>query len=264
MNRRTTHFRRIGVLAATGTLAVMFSSVGCGGGGGSSGAAGAGGHSGGASGAAGTTGTGGATGTAGTTGTGGTTGTAGTTGAAGAAAGTPTAGCQEFVMTLCMRANECNVADGGAVDVAMCASEQAVAFGCDRATLSFATCLSDVKGLSCAGLFPSTGLQEPGSCIDATKDIPLSAAQTACGGIIEVLCDPIDVCKNVMPTDQAFNDCVNQAFVDNDCQFAVSTGTTVTQCVNDLCAQAADAGTNVPDGGLAFPTSCNTAINFAP
>jgi hypothetical protein len=252
MNRKTTHFRRIGVCALTGTLAVMFSSVGCGGGSGSTGAAGAGGHAGGGSGAA------------GTTGTGGTTGTAGTTGAGGAAAGTPTAMCQQFVMTLCTRVKACPVPDGGAVvtDVASCVSEQDVAFGCDRATASFATCLSDLQGLSCAGLVPSSGLLLPGSCMDATMNIPLSAAQTACGSIVEVLCDPTNVCANNIPTTQAFSDCVNQGFVDEGCQFAVSTGTTVTQCVNDLCTLAAsDGGANGPDGGL---PSCNSAINFAP
>jgi hypothetical protein len=250
MNRKTTHF--IGVFAVMGALAVMFCGGGCGGGGGSSGAAGAGGHAAGASGAA------------GTTGTGGTTGTAGTTGAAGAAAGTPAAMCQQFVMTLCTRVKECPVPDGGAVvtDVASCASEQDVAFGCDRATLSFATCLSDLQGLSCAGLVPSSGLLLPGSCMDATMNIPLSAAQTACGSIVEFLCDPADLCKNVTPNTQDFSDCVNQGFVDEGCPFAVSTGTTVTQCQNDICTLAAsDGGANGPDGGL---PSCNTAINFAP
>jgi hypothetical protein len=198
---RPAHFRRIGAHGVACFLSLALANVGCGGGG--SGAA-----------------TDGAAGAAGATGAGGTTG------------GTPLAMCTQLVTTLCTRLNdECKLSDGGVPD---CEKFQNVAFGCDRATsAAFADCLKDVQGLSCAGLFPASGLVLPGTC------------------------NPVDVCANVTPVQTTdLTTCLQNGSDQIGCQFAVAVGPTYAQCLTDLCATA-DAG--VPDGGTG-PASSNGVI----
>ncbi|HEV3032508.1 MAG TPA: hypothetical protein VG319_12760 [Polyangia bacterium] len=220
---RPAHFRRIGAHGVACFLALAFASVGCGGG---SGAA--------ADGAA---------------------GAAGATGAGGTTGGTPLAMCTQLVTTLCIRLNdECKLSDGGVPD---CEKFQNVAFGCDRATsAAFADCLKDVQGLSCAGLFPASGLVLPGTCNDPLN-IPPSDAQTKCVNLVGVVCDPVDVCANVTPVQTTdLTTCLQNGSDQIGCQFAVAVGPTYAQCLTDLCATA-DAG--VPDGGTG-PASCNGVI----
>jgi hypothetical protein len=223
----TAHSRRIGAHGVACVLALAFAGVACGGGSGTA-----------ADGAAGSTGTGGSTGTAGTTG------------------GTPVAMCMQLVNSLCTRLDtECKLSDGGVSD---CEKFQNVAFGCDRATSAgFAACLNDVKSLSCTGLFsPTSGLVLPGSC-DDPLNIPPSDAQTKCVNLVEVVCDPTDVCANVTPVQTAdLTTCLQDGVDQIGCQFAVGVGATYAQCLTDLCASA-DAG--APDGSTG-PASCTGVI----
>lgn len=230
MTIKTTRFRRIGAHGVAGLLAVMLVSVGCGGGsGGSTGTAGGSGHAGGA----------GTTGSAGKAG-GGTTGSAGTTGAGGAADNTPVGLCKQLVSTLCTRSNTCNAGgDGGPIDVSQCITLENVEFGCDRATsTAFPPCLSDVEGLSCAGLFTANGLQLPGSCNDPLDAIPLSDAQMKCLQLTEVICQKIAACQGVTsPTADDLMNCEQDLASSSDgigCDFAVSVSATYAQCLTDV------------------------------
>jgi hypothetical protein len=176
---------------------------------------------------------------------------------------TPVGQCKKFVNTFCCRAITCDPPDGGTVTD--CTSLYEVAIGCDRATsTAFPTCISDTSSLSCSGLGLNpggSGFRPPASC-DDPLNIPLSDAQHKCGVLGEVLCDPVDVCANNPPTDQAFVDCVNQAYFDIQCEFATGVSGTYNMCLDDLCAQAGNAadGGTVPDGGLALPPTCQNVI----
>jgi hypothetical protein len=238
---RTIRFRQTSVHHIVGALALTFASIACGNGSGTGGA-GASGHAG-----SGTAGTGGAAGSS-------------TSGSGGGTDNSPAGLCKQLITTLCMRSNDCNVGDAGTVDVSQCSTLQDVAFGCDRATsTAFPSCLSDVKALSCTGLFsPTNGLVLPGSC-DLPLNIPPSDAQTKCATLVDVICDPTEVCNNVAPTQtQAFMTCESDGIQQIGCAFAVSVSATYNQCLNDLCATA-DGGTGAatPDGGATAPASCN-------
>src|SRR5258706_11145987 len=145
-------------------------------------------------------------------------------GAAGST-GTPVAMCMQLVTTLCTRLdNECKLADGGVSD---CEKFQNVAFGCDRATSTgFADCLKDVKALSCGGLFPASGLVLPGTCNEPIN-IPPSDAQTKCASLVELVCDPTDVCNHVTPVQTPqLTACLQDGVDQIGCQFAVGVGPT--------------------------------------
>jgi hypothetical protein len=242
MTRTTNQFRGISVHLVVGALALTFVGIACGSSSGTSGSTGGAGTS---NAGSGTAGTGGAAG-------------GGTTGTGGATDNSPVGLCKQLITTLCTRSNDCNVGDAGTVDVAQCSMLQNIAFGCDRATI-FPSCLSDVKALSCTGLFsPANGLVLPGSC-DAPLNIPPSDAQTKCTTIVDVICDPTEVCNNIAPTQtQAFMTCESDGIQQIGCAFVVSVGATYNQCLNDLCATA-DGGTGggTPDGGASAPASCN-------
>jgi hypothetical protein len=245
---RTPRCRRMNVHLVVGALALTFVGLACSnssGTGGPAGGSGTSGHAGG--------GTAGAAGAAG----------GGITGTGGATDNSPAGLCKQLITTLCMRSNDCNVGDAGTVDVAQCSMLQDIAFGCDRATSTmFPPCLSDVKALSCAGLFsPANGLVLPGSC-DVPLNIPPSDAQTKCATIVDVICDPAEVCNNVAPTQtQAFMTCESDGIQQIGCAFTVSVGASYNQCLNDLCATA-DGGTDggTPDGGASAPASCKGVI----
>jgi len=242
----STPFRRISPHGAAAVLIVVFACAACGGGSGNGSSGGAG------SGAAGSS-------TAGTGGAG-----SGTAGIGGATDNTPVGLCKQLITTLCMRSNECKASDAGVVDVAQCSTLQDVAFGCDRATsTAFASCLSDVKNLSCADLFSATnGLALPGSC-DVPTNIAPSDAQTKCATLVEVICDPTDLCSNVVPTQtQSLMTCEADGIQQIGCDFAVSVSATYNQCLSALCSTP-DAGTDgaASDAGPSVPASCNGVIS---
>jgi hypothetical protein len=270
MNSQSPRFRHVGVPVIAGPLALTFALIFAGGacGGGSSGS-GTGGHAGGASGTAGAVGSAGAFGAAGALGTadGGTAGATGTAGAA--AAGTPVAQCNQFVSTFCTRLNSCAPSDGGP-DTATCNELFQGAFNCSAATTTntsnIGLCISDVGGESCATLFDSTtgAFNEPGSCQMALENIPLSDAQNKCVDLVDVLCDPVDICNNVAPADATdFQSCEADGVQQLGCLFVTGESTTYPTCISDLCTTAADAGTD-PDGGATIPATCNNVLTFPP
>jgi hypothetical protein len=271
MNSQSPRFRHVGVPVIAGPLALTFALIFAGGAcGGGSGGSGTAGHAGGASG---TVGSAGATGTAGALGTAGAgttdAGTAGATGAAGAAASTPVGQCNQFVSTFCTRLNSCAPSDGGP-DTAACNTLFQVAFNCSSATATnssnIGVCISDVGGESCASLFDSTtgAFNEPESCTMALGQIPISDAQSKCIDLVDVLCDPVDICNNVTPADATdFQSCEADGVQQLGCLFVTGEATTYPTCINDLCNTAADAGAD-PDGGVAVPASCNNVLTFPP
>ena len=268
MNSKSPRFRHVGAPVLAGslalTIALIFGGGACGGGGGGSGTAGhAGGASGttGAAGAAGAVGTGGASGTAGA-------GTAGATGTAGAAANTPVGQCDQFVSTFCTRLNECEPSDGGP-DMASCNTLFQAAFNCSAATATnttnIPTCITDVGGESCASLFDSsTGdFNEPGSCMTALNNIPLSDAQNNCLNLVDVLCDPADICTGGTLANTAdVANCESDTIAQLECEFVTGESSTFNMCLTDLCSTAADAGAASPDGGVPPPASCNNILTF--
>jgi hypothetical protein len=255
------------------------------GGAGTSGSAGTSGGAG-TSGAAGTTGDAGTTGSAGTSGAAGTTGGAGTTGAAGTGAAgmksdggtmdaagaagttgsagtggvanTPVAQCQDLVKTLCNRANACQMLNATPDELAQCVRVNNVEFGCERATVSFADCASDARLVSCAGLFPATGIALPASCDDPVNSVPLSAAQQKCSDVAQLACQRSATCAGVTPTQQQLQDCWSQAFSDLTCFAVVGVSSTYNKCLTDFSAApcgGSDAGPpDVPscDGALIY------------
>lgn len=236
--------RRLNPRLVVSALALTFFGIACGNSGGTGGPTGGSGTSGHAGG-----GTPGAAGAAG----------GGAAGSGGATDNSPVGLCKQLVTALCMRSNDCNVGDAGTVDVPQCSMLQDIAFGCDRATSPmFLPCLSDVKALSCTGLFsPTNGLVLPGSC-DAPLNIPPSDAQTKCATVVDVICDPTEVCNSVAPTQtQAFMTCESDGIQQVGCAFVVSVGATYNQCLNDLCATAdGGASSGSADGGASAPASC--------
>jgi hypothetical protein len=274
MNSQSPRFRHVGVPVIAGQLALTFALIFAGGAcGGGSGGSGTGGHAGGAAGAAGALGTAGTLGTAGALGTadGGTAGATGTAGAA--AANTPAGQCEQFVSTFCTRLDECEPSDGGP-DTAVCNALFQVAFNCSAATTTntsnIGLCISDVAGESCASLFDSTTntFNEPGSCMTALQNIPPSDAQNKCLDLVDVLCDPVDICNNVAPADATdFQACEADGVQELGCLFVTGETTTYPTCITDLCTTAADAGANAnADGGVTLPASCNdlNVLTFPP
>ncbi|HEX4405086.1 MAG TPA: hypothetical protein VH560_09680 [Polyangia bacterium] len=269
MNSKSPRFRHVVV---SSSLALTFAYVLAGGACGGGGSGGSAGHAGGTAGALGTAGaqaTAGAqgtagAGTAGTLGTAGAQATAGAQGTAGAAAAnTPEGQCDQFVTTFCKRLNECEPSDGGTDS--SCEALFQVGFRCAGATsTAFPTCISDVAGLSCAGLFdPTNGFQAPASCT-TPLDIPITDAQNKCLDLVDVLCDPTEICNNVTPTDVTdFESCEDEGVQDLGCLFVTGESTTYPTCIRDLCSTSADAGTD-PDAGVTTPLSCNNVLTFPP
>src|SRR5262245_48684851 len=72
------------------------------------------------------------------------------TGGAGSFGNTPTGQCKDVVTALCNRDNQCNMLNATPADQMSCFAANNVAFGCDRATMAFTDCLTDVKAVSCA------------------------------------------------------------------------------------------------------------------
>jgi hypothetical protein len=226
--------RRIGAAGATSLLAVVLVGASCGGGGAASSDA---------------------------------TGSAGTGGSA--APGTPVAQCKEVVSTLCNRDNSCHPSQMATAQNLMdCQTLNGIAFGCDRATVSFGDCLTDVKVVSCASLFPATGSGLPPSCNDPIDAIPLSTAQQKCGDLAEVVCERSAGCQGITPSPAQLQNCQLQAFSDLDCLFAIDVSATFDQCLKDLPAfpcQNPDGGAG--DGGMpseAGVPSCNDPLVFPP
>jgi hypothetical protein len=198
-------------------------------------------------------------GAAGTTGASGTTGTAGTTGGAGTTGNTPVGQCKQVVTTLCNRDNACNNAGAGtAAEIMACVNANNVAFGCDRATVSFADCLADVNVISCASLFPASGLGLPVSCNDAVDSIPLSVAQMKCSDLASAVCQRSARCQGVVPTPTQLQACQQDAFSQLDCLFAIDVSATYNQCLTDLPASSCPGA----DGGAPSIPSCTDVIVY--
>jgi hypothetical protein len=262
MNSKSPRFRHVGAPVIAGSLALTIALIlgggACGGGGGGSGTAG---NAGGASGTAGAGGAAGAVSTAGASGT------AGATGTAGAAANTPVGQCDQVVSTFCQRLNECEPSDGGP-DTATCTTLFEVAFNCPAVTATNTTnipgCITDVGGETCSSLFDSStgNFNEPGSCMTAFENVPLTDAQNKCVALVEEACDPTDVCAGQNPgTTSDITDCESQGISDLLCQFVTGESSTFDQCLQDLCVPP-DGGT--PDGGAALPASCTNPVTFPP
>ena len=219
----------------------------------------------------GSSGSGASAGTAGMTGsgTGGTPG-GGTGGGAGGDIGaTPVAQCNSLVTLLCTRLTAtCMVAGVNNGTQAACEKEINVLFGCDRAAGSLATCVADVRGLSCASLLPASGgLGLPASCVDVLQKIPASDAQQKCEDLVTTFCTQQVAC---LSRPDLLDQCVTAN--DNDCGLAVSVSATYAQCNMDVakapCRSApADGGADggATDGGSAeVPpiASCQGVLTF--
>jgi hypothetical protein len=196
-------------------------------------------------------------------GAGGSTGAAGSTTGAGGFAGGVVGNCQQVVSTLCTRLLSCGVVDGGASFVESdCEKSERVEFGCDRAasaTTPFPNCLSDVRILSCASLFPPAGVTLPASC-DGLNTIPLSTAQTKCADLAGADCMRAAQCLNITPTADQLQQCQIDDYTLNGCGFATDVGATYQQCLTDLgTAPCPPDGGAPPDAGL---PSCMNAIVF--
>jgi hypothetical protein len=239
----TTGFRRIVSLRAV-VLGLAVASVSCGGGGAAS--------------------PDGGTGTAGTTGAGGIAGTTGTT---------PVALCKQVVEAFCNKLYTCpGVADGGAMDISSCVTDNNVAFGCDRAgsTPGFDVCLSDFKALSCASLFPpgAQTVDEPGSCDTPLEAIPATTAQQQCATLAETSCIQILTCMADTSSDDLLT-CEQQLTDGFGCSFAETVGPTFDACNSYLQTESCsdfttDGGATDDDGGSsAAQAACSTAITFA-
>jgi hypothetical protein len=196
----------------------------------------------------------------------GSTGSAGTGGAGTSGGGTtPVAQCNQLVSTLCTRLNTCNMLDGSAQDQSDCNTLENVEFGCDRATsANFPTCLSDVKLLSCAALFPPmVGLVAPASCDEPLNTIPLSTAQMKCADLAAVICDKIAMCDGIMPTQADLLQCQQDVYSQIGCGFAVDVGPMYAQCLQDFpnssCATA-DGGAAADGGMMGSVPSCTGVI----
>jgi hypothetical protein len=211
------------------------------------------------------------TGTAGTSGTAGTTGTAGTapSGTAGTSSttGGPTTGpqgCTQAVTEFCARDLECVDTGATASDMADCVRQNGVALGCSRATTEdFKDCVSDLKALSCATLFPADGSGGAvASCSNQFSSIPPSTAETQCDKIAVAACEKDAQCDGPLTSDEMLQ-CESDLATALNCPFATDVGATFNQCLTDLAAAAcipADAGAPA-DGGSAVP-SCDTAIVY--
>jgi hypothetical protein len=195
------------------------------------------------------------------------TGTAGTGGGGNGAAGTggggsgpppsgsPAADCAEAEKTICKRSASCD-ADAGAGAEEQCLAEFQTVFGCDRATMSFADCLTDVKLVSCSSLKTSF----PGSCEDPFFSIPLSPAQMKCDDLGGALCRRSAKCQGITPTAAQLEACMAEFFADADCLFATAVNE---QCAADVAAApcaAPDAGAT-PDAGAITP-ACEKPITW--
>jgi hypothetical protein len=183
------------------------------------------------------------------------------------ATGTPVELCSQLVSTICARLKSCNLVDTTTFDEAACVRSETVEFGCERAiSTGFPTCVTDVNGISCLGLFSTTqGLILPPSCDEPVNTVPLSDPQTKCGDLAAADCQWGAACLGITPTATQFQNCVVNDFSLNDCGFATDVGTTYNQCLQDIpkapCPPpdggAGDAGTD--GGGL---PSCANAITY--
>jgi hypothetical protein len=241
-------FGRIRSFSAAAVAVVVFAFAACGG------------SSGGSPGAAGSTGNAGS-------GSAGATGTSGSTGAAGmAAAGTPVGQCQKLIATICTRLKSCPgvLTDPTTFNEMECETSERVEFGCDRATsTAFPDCLNDVTTVSCASLFPSTGLALPASCDTPLNTIPLSTAQSKCADLAGADCMRLAQCLGITPTADQLQQCQAQDYANAGCGFATDVGPTYQQCLTDLGTAPCPADGGAPPDGGGVP-SCDNAITFVP
>ena len=154
--------------------------------------------------------------------------------------------------------------------MAVCNTLLQVAFNCAGVTATntsnIGVCISDLGGESCASLFDSTGaFNEPGSCMTAFENVPLSNAQDKCVTLVEEVCDPADACLGQQVANTAdVAACVTEGVSTDQglgCQFATGVSSTIDQCISDLCVPP-DGGT--PDGGAALPASCDNPVSYPP
>jgi hypothetical protein len=189
-------------------------------------------------------------------------------GTGGAGVGTPVMQCQSLVKTVCTKFyGPCKppTADAGATDEAACERQLTVSFGCERATTPYATCLSDTNLLSCASLFPTTGLSLPASCDAPLQDTPLSDPQSKCLDLVVATCTRFFECQgNPTPTQAQLSPCLMQVVQNADCGFVTGLGTTYNECLAGLktetCPAPADAGVDAGDP-VGIP-ACDTALIY--
>ena len=252
----------IGVAGASGGVSGTAGSAGAPGPTGAAGTAGSAGAGGsvGVAGVGGSAGAAGAAGAAGTGGAGGAGGTGGVSGAAGAAPGSPIALCRQLVATICLRLYLCPGVDQnpGTFSEAECEKTEDVEFGCDRATSNgFPDCLSDVKTISCAGLFSqSSGLQLPPSCDDPINTIPLGTAQSKCADLAAADCMRLFQCRGVTPSADDLQNCQIQDYASAGCGLAIDVGPSYAKCLSDLgtapCTPMPGAGVPACDNAIVF------------
>jgi hypothetical protein len=170
------------------------------------------------------------------------------------------AACKSVVSQICMRLKSCGVLQNPTTFVeADCEKAENIEFGCDRASMDFTNCLADVKSVSCAGLFPATGLSLPASCDDPLNTIPLSPAQSKCADLAAADCTRLAQCLNIMPSNTDFQNCVLSDYSNAGCGLAVDVGPTYDGCLQEIMTATCDAdgGVGGPDGGA---SACDNAI----
>jgi hypothetical protein len=160
-----------------------------------------------------------------------------------------------------MRLKSCNVLQMPASFVeANCEKGENVEFGCDRATsTAFPDCVSDVQTVSCASLFPASGLTLPASCDDPLNTIPLSTAQSKCADLAAADCARFFQCIGVTPTAADMQTCQIDDYGQAGCGFATDVGPTYDQCLMDLGTAPCPTDAGTPDGGV---PSCDMALVF--
>lgn len=173
------------------------------------------------------------------------------------AASTPVAECQQFVTTFCNRlSTTCADPGGMPPDEAACNRQTRVAAGCDRATESFATCVTDLNAQTCATLAPPGGeVTLPPSCITVLGKIPVSEPQTKCRGLIRTACEREIRCGTTTLTVEMCGQEIESTQI--PCAYVTMVGATYDQCLQEIKAwactpSAADGGAPVdarPDGG---------------
>jgi hypothetical protein len=188
---------------------------------------------------------------------------AGNTGNPGATVGP--AACTQLAQSICSRDVACNAPDASAQQASDCVRLQGIAFGCDLApaTLSFDSCLTDVRTLSCDSLFATADL--PGACNTSLNMVPLSDPQMKCALLVQAICQKAAMCHGTVLTQDDLSQCVFDGYSQVECGLATGVNATYDQCVTDYgnspCT-AGDGGTGA-DGGAPTIPSCDNPLTFA-
>jgi hypothetical protein len=75
--------------------------------------------------------------------------------------------------------------------------------------------------------------------------------------IVDVACDPVEICANTNPTDPSFDACFQENIAGLACGLAIGESTTFNTCLDDLCGQG-----NADGGTPTLPASCKNPIVY--